>query len=79
MLYCLILGASYGGNLRAFLTTPGFLDPLDSLAEVVESDLRIDFAIYGHAQEAFIESSQDPVYKRLWEKKNAVSGGNKVQ
>ena len=39
ILYCFIIGASYSGNLKAFLTNPGYSAPIDSLRNVLDSGL----------------------------------------
>ena len=35
ILYCLIITQSYAGNLKAYLTTPAYSKPIDTLQEVI--------------------------------------------
>ena len=34
LLYCLIISQGYGGSLKAYLSTPAFSDPIDTLQQV---------------------------------------------
>ena len=34
ILYCLIMSQSYAGNLKAYLTTPAYSEPIDTLEQV---------------------------------------------
>ena len=73
ILFCLTLGASYSGSLKAFLTTPGYTKPINSLEEVgrrrcsvlylcvvgqvVESGLPWGMVLYGEEEEEMMASS----------------------
>ena len=35
ILYCLVMSRSYDGNLRAYLTTPAYSEPIDTLEQVL--------------------------------------------
>lgn len=39
ILYCFVIGASYSGSLKAFLTNPGYSSPINTLGDVLESGL----------------------------------------
>ena len=39
ILYCLIISNSYGGSLKAFLTSPQRTNPIDTLEQVIDSEL----------------------------------------
>jgi hypothetical protein len=39
ILYCFVIGSAYSGSLKAFLTTPGYSSPIESLGDVLDSGL----------------------------------------
>ena len=69
ILYCLVIGSSYTGNLRAFLITPSFTDPINTLKEVVESGLEWGMVMYGEEEERMMAQSTDPVISAIWKYK----------
>ena len=34
LMYCLVMSSSYAGNLKAYLTTPAYSNPIDTLQQV---------------------------------------------
>ena len=42
-MYCFVVGAAYNGNLRSFLITPEYSDPIESLEDVVNSGFSIGY------------------------------------
>ncbi len=76
MLYCVILGMSYSSSLKSFLTTPDMVPSLNSLAEIVDTDLPLKMQLYGTAEEAFISRMTDPVHKKFWQKKIVLDSYN---
>lgn len=69
MLFCLVVTASYAGNLKAFLTTPAFTTPINTLKEVVDSGLPWGMVLYGEEEEEMMARSTDPVIKTIWNDK----------
>ena len=69
ILYCLVIGSSYTGNLKAHLTTPTFTQPINSLAEVIESGLEWGMVMYGEEEERMMAQSTDPVISTIWKYK----------
>ena len=43
ILYCFVVGAAYNGNLRSFLITPEYYDPIETLKDVIDSDFSIGY------------------------------------
>ena len=62
----LILTASFGGNLRAFLTKPKYEKPIDTLSDLLESGMKWDMILYGEEIEHEMASSADPIIKEVW-------------
>ena len=69
VLYCLVASSSYAGNLKAFLTTPSFTKPINTLAEVLASGLPWGMVLYGEEEEEMMAQSEDPVVRRIWQEK----------
>ena len=65
----MVIGASYTGNLRAFLITPTLTKPINTLAEVVESGLEWGMVMYGEEEERMMAESTDPVISTIWRDK----------
>lgn len=40
LIYCLVISESYSGNLKAFLTKPGFTKSAESIEDVVSGDYK---------------------------------------
>lgn len=72
MLYAFIVTASYGGNLRGFLTNPGTTEPINTVKDMVSSELPWNIVLYGEDVEYDLSVSQDPLVKKLWDKKEVV-------
>ena len=60
------------GNLRAFLITPSFTEPINSLAEVIDSGLEWGLVLYGEEEEIQMAQSTDPVISKIWNDKTVV-------
>ena len=60
------------GNLRAFLITPSFTEPINSLAEVIDSGLEWGLVLYGEEEEIQMAQSTDPVISKIWKDKTVV-------
>ena len=70
ILYCFVITSSYTGALRAFLITPVFTKPINTLTEVVESGLEWGMILYGEEEERQMAASTDPVISKIWNEKN---------
>ena len=57
ILYCFVISASYSGSLKAFLTTPEYGSPIDTLRDVLESGLPWGMVLYGEEEEMMMASS----------------------
>ena len=68
-LYCLVISSAYAGNLMAFMTTPSFTYPINTLRQVLESGLPWAMVLYGEEEEEMMENSKDPVIKEIWDNK----------
>ena len=66
--YCLIISASYGGSLVAFLAAPATSPPLDTLEQLAKSDYKVYF-VEGSVQTVLFEASTDPMYREIWDNK----------
>ena len=66
ILYCLIISNSYGGSLKAFLTSPQRTNPIDTLEQVIDSELPWEMVMYGEEEEEMMASSKDPVISKIW-------------
>ena len=66
IIYCLIISSAYSGNLKAYLTTPMYSDPINSLKDVVESGLPWGMVLYGEDEERLMQQSQDPIIQTIW-------------
>ena len=42
-MYCFVIGAAYNGNLRSFLITLEYYDPIETLQDVVDSEFSIGY------------------------------------
>ena len=74
----MITGAAYAGELKAYLSSPEFSPLFDTIQEIVESGIRIDYVVLGALEEGFLQTTDDPDYAKLWKNKNVLPlGGNK--
>ena len=69
ILYCLVISASYSGELRAYMINPSFTSPISTLQQVVDSGLPWGMVLYGEEEEEMMAASEDPVIKRIWNEK----------
>jgi len=65
----LIISACYAGNLKAFLTTPAYTTPINTLADVVKSGLPWGMVLYGEEEQEMMAESTDPIISTIWNKK----------
>ena len=65
-LYALVITASYAGEIRSFFINPGTTSPLDTLDQVVESELGWGLILYGEEEEKVMAASNDPIISRIW-------------
>ena len=70
--FCVIIAASYAGDLVSFLTTPTYSASINSLKKVLESGLPWEMVLYGEEEEAMMARSTDPVIKKIWQDKDVV-------
>ena len=68
----MIMGASYSGNLKAYLTTPVYTQPIDTLKKIVDSQMPIGMMLYGEEEEGLMAISEDPIIKHIWDNKYVV-------
>ncbi len=72
MTFALVVTASYGGNLRAYLGNPDMTKPIDSIEEMVRSGLPWYMPLFGGNEEHMLSTSSDPILKEIWDKKIVV-------
>ena len=73
ILFCLIIGSSYSGGLKAHLTTPTYTKPIESLKEIDESGYHVGIVLAGgEEEEIMMETSKDPYMMSIWKKKEAL-------
>ena len=65
----MILSASYGGSLKAFLTKPMYSKTITTYEELVNAGLPWDMVLYGEEIEVFLEQTNDEVLSKLWKEK----------
>lgn len=71
ILYCFVIGSAYSGSLKAFLTTPGYSSPIDTLADVLGSGLPWGMVLYGEEEEEMMASSPlGSDVRTIWDDKN---------
>lgn len=71
ILYCFVIGSAYSGSLKAFLTTPGYSSPIDSLGDVLDSGLPWGMVLYGEEEEEMMASSPlGSDVRTIWDDKN---------
>ena len=68
----MVMSASYGGNLKAYLSTPSFTEPIDSLEQIDSSGYGLDILLGGEEEEKMMETSTDPLMMRIWGKLNQM-------
>jgi hypothetical protein len=66
------MGASYSGELKAYMTTPAYTSPIKTLSGVIESGLPWHMVLYGEEEEVLMSVSKDPVIKKIWNDKLIV-------
>ena len=72
VLFCMVMGASYTGNLKAYLTTPSFTEPIDSLEQIDASGYELEIIAGGEEEAVMMETSTDPLMMRIWSKMNIL-------
>ena len=72
MLFCMVVAHSYAGNLKSYLTTPSYIQPISTLKEILESDLPWEMMIFGEEEEWRMSKSEDPIIKAIWDGKTIV-------
>ena len=60
---CVIISASYGGELRAFLMTPNYEKEIDTMKDVLDSGLPWNLILYGEEIEGEMAGSDDPIIR----------------
>ena len=66
----MIISTAYSGNLISFMTIPKLESPINTLEEVLESDLPWEMVVYGvEVEDAMASGALGPVVKELWEGK----------
>ncbi len=68
----LILGASFGGNLRAFLLKGTYEKPINTADDILKSGIKWDMKIYGEEVEADMAQSIEPAIQALWKDKQVA-------
>ncbi len=64
----MIMGFAYSGTLKSHLMTPESVPPINSLAEIVQSTLRVKMAVYDDAFDQELAATSDSVRSKLWER-----------
>jgi hypothetical protein len=72
LLYCVVIGACYSGELKAYMTTPTYTSQIKTLSEVIDSGLTWQMVMYGEEEEARMAVSTDPIIKKIWDDKIVV-------
>ena len=68
----LVLTASFGGKLRAFLSKPVYEKAISSPEDILQSDVVWDMKIYGEDVEDDMATSDNPVIKAIWDGKQVA-------
>ncbi len=72
MVLAFVITSGYGGNLKAFLTTPKLSEPIDTIPRLLESGLPWTMVLYGEAVEHHLSTSVDPAIRRFWDGKDVI-------
>ena len=65
------MATAYRGNIVAFLTQPGREGSIDTPNKIIESKIPIGMYNYQGSTTLAFESSTNPTYSEIWEKKDA--------
>ncbi len=68
----LILGASFSGQLRAFLLKGTYESPIDTAEDILNSGMTWDMKVYGEDIELDMATSYDADMRALWSGKHKV-------
>ncbi len=72
MFFALILTSGFAGNLRGLLLSPGRGKPIDTMEDIVNSNLPWTIVLYGIHLDNELSKSVDKVEKAFWEGKTEV-------
>ncbi len=72
MVSAFVLTSSYSGSLRAVLVTPTLTPPIDTIRQLIHSDLDWSIVSYDDPIEQQIAASRDPDIMEFWAKKGVV-------
>ena len=67
-----LLGVSYAGVLRAWLITPEYAKPINTIQDVVDSGLPWKVVLYGTTFERILDQTQVEPYVTFWKNKEAT-------
>ncbi len=67
-----LFGIFYAGVLRAFLIKPNYVEPINSIQDVVDSGLPWKLVLYGATNERILHDSSDEPYVTFWRNKETV-------
>ncbi len=62
----MIIAYAYGGSLKAWLTYPGKSVPINTLSDILESNLPWRMVISGQQEETIMAESKDPTIQKVW-------------
>jgi len=67
-LFVIVVLTAYSGNLVAFLTFPSYINPINTLQDLLDNKHSLSWGILrGSALEDFLKTSDDPKYRSLYE------------
>ena len=71
--FSLIMTVAYTGNLTSFMTNPGFEDPLDTPAKLLEKGVKLGMYNYQGSTTLAFGGSSNPEYCRIWAAKDWIT------
>ena len=71
--FSLIMTVAYTGNLTSFMTNPGFEDPLDTPAKLLEKGVQLGMYNYQGSTTLAFGGSSNPEYCQIWAAKDWIT------
>ena len=67
------MSVAYNGNLTSFMTNPGFEDPLDTPAKLLEKGVKLGMYNYQGSTTLAFGGSSNPEYCQIWGAKEWIT------
>ena len=71
--FSLIMTVAYTGNLTSFMTNPGFEEPLDTPAKLLEKGVKLGMYNYQGSTTLAFGGSSNPEYCQIWSAKEWIT------